>query len=25
LHGVAAFEAIVQSAATHQPVRVARD
>ena len=25
LHGVAAFEAIVRSAATHQPVRVARD
>ena len=25
LHGVAAFEAIVQSAATHRPVKVARD
>jgi predicted dehydrogenase len=25
LHGVAAFEAIVRSAATHQPVKVARD
>jgi predicted dehydrogenase len=25
LHGVAAFEAIVQSAATHQPVKVAQD
>lgn len=25
LHGVAVFEAIVRSAATHQPVRVARD
>ena len=25
LHGVAAFEAIIRSAATHQPVRVARD
>ena len=25
LHGVAAFEAIVRSAATHQPIRVARD
>ena len=25
LHGVAVFEAIVQSAATHQPVKVARD
>ena len=25
LHGVAAFEAIVQSAATHRPVKVAQD
>jgi predicted dehydrogenase len=25
LHGVAAFEAIVQSAATHRPVKIARD
>jgi predicted dehydrogenase len=25
LHGVAAFEAIVQSAATHRPVKVPRD
>jgi predicted dehydrogenase len=25
LHGVAVFEAIVRSAATHQPVKVARD
>ena len=25
LHGVAAFEAIVQSAATHRPIKVAQD
>ena len=25
LHGVAAFEAIIRSAATHRPVKVARD